>query len=123
MWVSCWAGIYAAGEMPSSVARRLASDELFRGRVGRIYWSAAGRPQLATSRGRRHQFFELLDDEYTKIIHAGIPVVGPINDDTASVPSAANLEIPIKSLERTFIIPLIAIAVILAKRLWRGNGK
>lgn len=62
MWVSFWASIYATGGMRSSVARALASDELFKGSAARTYWSAVGQQQLASSKGRYNKFFRLLDE-------------------------------------------------------------
>lgn len=123
MWVSYWAGSYVTGEMPASVLRNLASDELFRGRAGRAYWAAVGQRQVINSKGRRNNFFRLLDDEYEKVISSGVPVAGPIRGDNGSSPSIKVSTINAKPLERAHVVAILALIGILVGWLFRCKNR
>jgi len=123
MWVSYWAGSYVTGEMPASVVRSLASHELFKGRAARAYWAAVGQRQVTNSKGRRNNFFRLLDDEYKKIISSGVQVVVPIRDDADSAPLIKASIINAKPLERACIVAIFALIGIIAGRLLRCKNR
>lgn len=86
MWVSFLAGNYAIGESSKVGVRNFAANELFRSAAGRSYWEAVGRLQLGDSKGRRNQFFQLLDEEYKKALRHNVPVSNPVpmNDHPAA---------------------------------------
>lgn len=90
IWTSFLGGNYTIGELPESAVRYIAAHELFRSEAGRNYWAAVGQVQIVNSRGRRKEFFHILDDEYKKAISSGIPPARPIEvrDALAESPAA-----------------------------------
>jgi len=78
MWVSCWAGQYAIGEMSPLAVKVTVRNELFNSQAGRSYWAAVGQRLLDTSTGQYHRFSRILDEEYRKIEMSNIPAAAPI---------------------------------------------
>jgi hypothetical protein len=113
---------FAAGEIPASTVRQWAAFELFSGRAGRTYWAAAGRRQLANSKGRYNSFFCLLDDEYKKAISSGFPVAKSTRTGTAHASPKITPEVRDNSPERAYIAVIAAIAGIAIGWLWRRKN-
>jgi hypothetical protein len=122
MWVSYLASSYVTGEASKSTVRQVASFELFRGRAGRAYWSAVGKRQIANSRGRRNDFFRLLDDEYNRALFSGVPVAAPVADRTNSGSTAKIPKIRSRPGEGICYVAIAAVVGILVGWLWRCGG-
>lgn len=80
MWTTFLAGNLTIGEIAESEVRYLAAHEIFGSQAGRDFWAAVGRTTVERSAGRRHKFYQILDDEYGKIISEGVPVAEPIRE-------------------------------------------
>lgn len=122
LWVSFWGGNYTMGELSESAVRHFAAHELFRGEAGRIYWSAVGHLQITNSKGRLNRFFHILDDEYEKIISAGISAAKPVRPGSGSANSQFTPRIRDRSLQQAGIIVGATLIGALAGRLW-GHRK
>lgn len=124
MWVSFWASTYATGGMRASVARALAAEELFKGKAARTYWSAVGKQQIASSRGRSNEFFRLLDEEYKKAVSSGLPVAGPVMSKDASASHSGSTPREASNLLKAASIALVgAILGALADRQLRHGER
>lgn len=122
MWVTYLASSYVTGETSKSTVRQVAALELFQGRAGRTYWSAVGKRQIANSRGRRNNFYRLLDDEYNKAISSGVPVPVPVNSLAKSVSAGDIPEIRSKLSERMAVVTISALAGLLVGWFLRCAG-
>ena len=96
----------------------IAAHELFRSEAGRNYWSAVGQVQIENSRGRRKQFFHILDDEYNRAMSSGIPVARPIEMSDASAESLASSAVRPKRNQQLFELIAVTVIGVLAGRFW-----
>jgi uncharacterized membrane protein len=120
IWTSFLGGNYTIGELPESAVRHIASHELFRSEAGRNYWAAVGQVQIANSRGRRKQFFHILDNEYNKTMSSGILPAKPIEVKDASAESLASSVVRSKRIQQLCEPIAVAVAIgILLGRFWR----
>jgi hypothetical protein len=87
MWVSFLAGSYVIGGSSEPGIRHIAATELFRSAAGRSYWEAVRQTQLEISKGRRKQFFRLLDDEYEKALSRSVPIAEPVVRNDCPAPN------------------------------------
>jgi hypothetical protein len=119
LWVSFWGGNYTIGELPESAVRHFATHELFRGRAGRTYWAAVGPLQIANSKGRLKHFFQLLDDEYKKVISSGIPAASPVRvyDDLGEAQTESTIRA--RHVQQVCIVAAATIIAASAGRFWR----
>lgn len=118
LWVSFWGGNYATGDLSEAAVRHFAAHELFRGRTGRVYWSAVGRLQMMNSKGRLNKFFRLLDDEYKNMISSGVSPADPIEEVDAPARSSISSPPYAKVLQQVCVVATAAFIGALASRLW-----
>lgn len=120
LWVSFLSGSFAAGDLPESALRYIASHEIFRSEAGRNYWAAAGQVQTANSRGGQKRFFHILDDEYNKAMSSGIPTARPIEVSDASTKPLASSVIRRNRIRQLCKFIVATVIGILAGRFWRA---
>lgn len=116
MWVSFLAGNFAIGELTEPAARYSAKRELFGSKAGRDYWAAVGRLQLEGTKGRRHKFFQILDEEYEKAISMDTPVAKPIKVSPKTSNNSCEAR---RYAQRLGLITSAAVIGALVHRMWR----
>jgi Family of unknown function (DUF6082) len=119
MWISFLAGNYAIGESSEAGVRHIAANELFRSKAGRSYWEAVGQSQLDISRGRSKHFFQILDEEYKKVLSGKVPLADPIRTSDPSEGSITSSNV--RNKEQALRLGLIVAAAttgVLAERFW-----
>jgi hypothetical protein len=80
MWTTFLAGSFAIGEIAESDARYLAAHEIFGSQAGRDFYAAIGKAHVEHSTGRRQRFYEILNEEYSKVVSENIPVAEPVKE-------------------------------------------
>lgn len=86
MIVAAWEMSFEMGAIPEH-RLRYASNEMFRGRVGREYWRNAREGRISTSANRRERrFHQILDEEYQKIVGPEDSIPSALESDSTPEP-------------------------------------